>query len=437
MSAPYNETFTAFVTAAPAASTPADTDFFAIIQGGLTKRVSLQVVRGAFTEQTVAVDQIVTSGSIRTAYVTSAAPINFTLPQTASAGISKEFSISVFAEAGTATLTPNAADSINGQSAGASLSLPKGSWAVLVTDGAGNWYAQISLGTSNAVPWAVAAGTVDAITAAYLPVNKALTDGLLLSFRASGANLTTAPTFSPDGLTAHAITKDGGLPLVAGDIPAAGAEVMVRYNLANTRWEIVGPILNSVPWAVAAGTADAIAATFSPAVVVLTDGLLLSFRASAPNATTAPTFSPNGLTAHTITKEGGAALIAGDIPAALAECVVRYNLANTRWELLNPAGYAPGILPVHLVTAGASYNVQAGDVCIGVNKTIGSATSIVVPATGTLGQYLEIADVKGDAGANAITLSGSTFDGASATIVISLNFQVVSLRWYGTYWKQI
>ncbi len=61
------------------------------------------------------------------------------------------------------------------------------------------------------------------------------------------------------------------------------------------------------------------------------------FVATAANATTTPTFSPDGLTAHTIVKWGGQPLLAGDIPAALSVCILEYNAANTRWELLNPA----------------------------------------------------------------------------------------------------
>lgn len=90
------------------------------------------------------------------------------------------------------------------------------------------------------------------------------------------------------------------------------------------------------PWVVAGGTADAITATYAPPITALVDGLLLRFRATAANATTTPTFAPSGLTAHTITKKGGSALVPGDIAANLSECVVIYNLANTRWELLNP-----------------------------------------------------------------------------------------------------
>jgi hypothetical protein len=60
-------------------------------------------------------------------------------------------------------------------------------------------------------------------------------------------------------------------------------------------------------------------------------------RAGAANATTTPTFAPNGLGPFTITKLGGAALGLGDIAGNLAEIILRYNVANTRFELLNPS----------------------------------------------------------------------------------------------------
>jgi hypothetical protein len=97
-----------------------------------------------------------------------------------------------------------------------------------------------------------------------------------------------------------------------------------------------GAPVPGVPWAIAAGSSDAITASYAPANAALYDGLLLSFRASAANATTTPTFAPDGLAAGTITKKGGQALVAGDIAGPLAECIVRYNAANVRWELLDP-----------------------------------------------------------------------------------------------------
>ena len=95
-------------------------------------------------------------------------------------------------------------------------------------------------------------------------------------------------------------------------------------------------------WVASGGTVNAITATYSPAITALSDGMVCAFRATGANTSTTPTFSPNGLTARTIVKSGGVALAVNDIPRANYECLVRYNLANTRWELLNPLGISSG-----------------------------------------------------------------------------------------------
>lgn len=236
----------------------------------------------------------------------------------------------------------------------------------------------------NAYSFAVAGGTADAITATYAPAILVLVDGMLLSVRASAANATTTPTFAPNGLTAHTITKSGNQALTVGDIPRAGYEIQLRYVATGTHWEMLNPATaGSIPWVVAAGTADAITAAYAPAVS-LTDGLLVSFRASGANTVTAPTFSPNGLTAWTITRYGGSALNVSDIPGALAECLVRYNLSNTRWELLNPA-------------AGAGAGGVAGDSRnASMSVTAASATATftadeIISATALGGQTFKLA----------------------------------------------
>lgn len=86
-----------------------------------------------------------------------------------------------------------------------------------------------------------AAGTVDVITATYTPTYTVLLDKMLVWFRATGANTSATPTFSPNGLTARTIVKQGGQPLVAGDIPRAGAIMEMVYDATNTRWELVNP----------------------------------------------------------------------------------------------------------------------------------------------------------------------------------------------------
>lgn len=99
----------------------------------------------------------------------------------------------------------------------------------------------INLGLS-----ASATGTVDVITATYSPA-PTLVDKKILFLVASGANTSTTPTFSPNGLTAHTITKLGGSPLVAGDIAGANFVAILVYNLANTRWELLNPKVSFTP----------------------------------------------------------------------------------------------------------------------------------------------------------------------------------------------
>ena len=86
-----------------------------------------------------------------------------------------------------------------------------------------------------------AGGTVDAITATYIPAVAALKDELILRVRASGANVTTTPTFAPNGLTAKTIVKNGNQALAASDIYAANHELLLVYNSTNDNWELLNP----------------------------------------------------------------------------------------------------------------------------------------------------------------------------------------------------
>lgn len=88
---------------------------------------------------------------------------------------------------------------------------------------------------------AVAAGTVDAITATYAPVPLALMDRMMVLFRATGANVTTTPTFNPNALGAKVIVKKGGVALAVGDITGAGYVGHLVYDASNERWELLNP----------------------------------------------------------------------------------------------------------------------------------------------------------------------------------------------------
>lgn len=294
-------------------------------------------------------------------------------------------------------------------------------------------------GATTEIPWAIAAGTADTITANYSPVNTGLTDGLILGVRALLANLTATPTFNPDSIGSHTITKNGGDPLIPGDIAGPLHELFLRYNLANTRWELLNPANDTSRWAVAAGSADALTATFLPTITALPDGLLLYVRASAANVTSAPTFAPNGLTTYSITRHGGAVLVPGDIPGALAELILRFNLANTRWELLNPAGSSAELFKILAAddTAGQNVNTAqpwfptAGAVSVAANTTYtfegqlwttrsagasSHTTGVSFGGTATLTDIFYFAQCKtGDAN-DLQTISG--FEGNSASTLV-------------------
>ena len=106
-------------------------------------------------------------------------------------------------------------------------------------------------------------------------------------------------------------------------------------------------VSGSIPTTTATGAADAITADYAPDIT-LTNLQLCAFVAAYANTTTTPTFAPDSLADHVIVKHGGAALAAGDIPGAGAVCILEYNSANTRWELLNPAS-VPAATPSVLV----------------------------------------------------------------------------------------
>lgn len=118
--------------------------------------------------------------------------------------------------------------------------------------------------------------------------------------------------------------------------PEPGASADTWGTKINADLDIADGVLGKGQWAVAAGTVDAITVTGLAGTSTVPDGFLTGFRATGANTSTTPNLSFNGLTARTIVKCGGQALLAGDIPRANYECMVRYNLANTRWELLNP-----------------------------------------------------------------------------------------------------
>src|SRR3990167_2393810 len=109
-----------------------------------------------------------------------------------------------------------------------------------------------------------ATGTVDVITATYSPA-PTLVDRKILFLRTSGTNTVTTPTFNPNGLGALTIVKQGGVALAVGDLKG---DVILMYNLANTQWELINPL---VPIVTGTNTGDETAARIGTIVNAATD----------------------------------------------------------------------------------------------------------------------------------------------------------------------
>jgi hypothetical protein len=89
--------------------------------------------------------------------------------------------------------------------------------------------------------YAAGGGSSDIITATFTPTVTALVSGLTLYVRATAANTTTTPTFSPNSLTAKTIVKFSNKALVAGDIAGAGHVLILQYDATNSVWELANP----------------------------------------------------------------------------------------------------------------------------------------------------------------------------------------------------
>ncbi len=146
--------------------------------------------------------------------------------------------------------------------------------------------------------------------------------GSISSSSYGAPNTTVNITWDSGSLANEAITISVGY--LAGN--------NLAYSIGTTQIQT-----QSYTSAAAGGTVDVITATISPVISALTDKLRLCIIAAGANATTTPTFAPNGLTAKTIVKGSNQALVIGDIPGANFPMDLEYNAALTKWVLMNPA----------------------------------------------------------------------------------------------------
>ncbi|TFH81814.1 hypothetical protein [Pseudomonas kribbensis] len=137
---------------------------------------------------------------------------------------------------------------------------------------------------------------------------------------------------------------------------------------------------NAFNFATAGGSANAITATYSPAITTLSDSTVLLAKAAAVN-TGAATFSPNGLTAKPIVDLWHGALQGGEI-VANGEICLQYNssVGGGSWILI----YSSGIPQQAPAIVGSSLNIRMN---IAAASASGTLTADEVVVKSALGSY--------------------------------------------------
>ena len=287
--------------------------------------------------------------------------------------------------------------------------------------------------TANWYPWNAGPGSyytdtgaANAYVVALTPPVAFYVNGLSVSFKAAHAN-TSSCTLNA-GPSAVPLVNNVGGALVSGDIPA-GSIVNAVYDNASSSFWVVGVVPsqyasqsgvqgNIYAIGTAGGTADAITASFSPAITTVTNGMTLSIRASLANLTSTPTFTPNSgtVTAHTIMKGNGQPVAPGDISGAGHWVDLTWDSTLTAWILLNPA---QGV-----VTTGRLLNVQ-------IFKTPGTTTYTATPGTNSVVVEVQAAGAGGSGtnatGAGQTSAGGGGGAGGYAKSRITLGFNGVSV----------
>lgn len=190
------------------------------------------------------------------------------------------------------------------------------------------------------------------------------------------------------------INKDGSNAMTGNFNGGSKKLTLIANATSRTDAPNTGQVQDGkINWVDGGGTADAITATYSPVIAALVDGQICYVRATAANATTTPTFKPNGTPAHTIVKEGGSALVAGDIVGDGHELILRYELANTRWEFLNPGISAFNLVDDTTPQLGGALDTNS----FAINESEGAA---IVAATTT--------DIFGGDDGNTVHITGNT-----------------------------
>lgn len=158
----------------------------------------------------------------------------------------------------------------------------------------------------------------------------------------------------------------------------------------------------------AGGTANALTATLSPAITAILDGLVVLLRPLSANTSISVTLNLNGLGAKSITKHGNQPLYVGDIAGADHEIILRYNLSNDVFELLNPAKPLPLIKLIEGLALSNNSTDANNDIDIAAGKAVDSTGAYFLELTSGITKQLDAAWAAG-------TDAGGLFSGTKAS----------------------
>jgi hypothetical protein len=171
--------------------------------------------------------------------------------------------------------------------------------------------------------------------------------------------------------------------------------------------------------AVAAGTADAITVTYTPAITAWVEGVSIFVKIGANNTTATPTVAASGLTAKTVVKGAGSALRKDDLVAGMV-AEFKYSATLDRVILQNPDTGTSGLIAsgISIVTATSalSYAIAGGLV------RFNSATAIVptLPANSSYAAGKMLKMVNNNVGLATVTCAGTDVIKVNDTTVATL-----------------
>ncbi len=119
---------------------------------------------------------------------------------------------------------------------------------------------------------AEAAGTADAISAAFSPALAQLVNGLPVYVRAAFKNTTVSLTFQADATGAKPVVKGNNCPLAVGDVAGPGHWLALQYDAGLDKWVLQNPATGVIAGGVPVGSVDYFAMETPPVSYLKADG---------------------------------------------------------------------------------------------------------------------------------------------------------------------